>query len=473
MTTRTRRTDVPPAATVRRVSFEEAQRYDRPGPRYTSYPTANEFHGGFGPDDYAAALRSAADVDAPLSLYLHLPFCEERCLYCACNVVISPHAYVSEPYLDHLEAEMDLVVAQLGRARPVAQLHLGGGTPTYVSPAQMDDLMTRLEARFAFTPDAEKALEVDPRVTTREHLEVLVRHGFNRLSLGVQDFDPTVQEAIHRVQSVEQTEGLMRAARELGFGSLNVDLIYGLPHQTPDSFARTIERVVDLAPDRLAVYSFALVPWLKHHQKLLPQEALPSPETKLELLQAAREGLIAGGYLDIGMDHFALPEDELATAQRDGRLWRNFMGYTTVRAPDMIGLGVSSIGSVGRTFAQNEKKLTRYYQALDAGRLPVERGYALSEDDAVRQHVIRTWMCHFRIDAREVEERFGVDFAGYFANELATLRADFEPEGLVRVHEGGVEAEELGRLFPRNVAMVFDAYLRAPQEGGPRFSRTV
>jgi oxygen-independent coproporphyrinogen-3 oxidase len=466
-------TPAAPGATVRRVSFDEAQRYDRPGPRYTSYPTANEFHDGFGPDAYAAALRAASDVDAPLSLYLHLPFCEERCLYCACNVVISPHAYVSEPYLNHLETEMDLVVAQLGRSRPVAQLHLGGGTPTYFSPAQMDDLMTRLEARFSFTPDAEKALEVDPRVTTREHLEVLIRHGFNRLSLGVQDFDPAVQEAIHRVQSVEQTEALMRAARELGFGSLNVDLIYGLPHQTPDSFARTIERVVGLAPDRLAVYSFALVPWLKHHQKLLPQEALPSPETKLELLQAAREGLIAGGYLDIGMDHFALPDDELATAQRDGRLWRNFMGYTTVRAPDMIGLGVSSIGSVGRTFAQNEKKLTRYYQALDAGRLPVERGYALSEDDAVRQHVIRTWMCHFRIDAREVEARFGVEFAAYFANELATLRDEFEPEGLVRVHDGGVEAEELGRLFPRNVAMVFDAYLRAPQDGGPRFSRTV
>lgn len=457
----------------RRVSFEEAQRFDRPGPRYTSYPTANEFGDAFGADDYAAALRAAADVDAPLSLYLHLPFCEERCLYCACNVVITPHASVSEPYLDRLETEMDLVVAQLGRARPVAQLHLGGGTPTYFRPDQLHDLMKRLEARFTFTPDAEKALEVDPRVTTREHLAVLAEHGFNRLSLGVQDFDPAVQQAIHRVQSVQQTQSLMDAARELNFGSLNVDLIYGLPHQTPASFTRTIQRVAELAPDRLAVYSFALVPWLKHHQKLLPQDALPSPETKLELLLAAREGLTGAGYLDIGMDHFALPDDELAVAQRDGRLWRNFMGYTTVRAPDMIGLGVSSIGSVGPTFAQNEKKLSRYYAALDEGRLPVERGYALSDDDAVRQHVIRHWMCQFRIDANDVEARFGIDFAAYFADELRTLREEFEPEGLVRVHEGGVDAEELGRLFPRNVAMVFDTFLRAKHEGGPRFSRTV
>ena len=457
----------------RRVSFEEAQRYDRPGPRYTSYPTANEFHDAFDADAYRSALRAAGEVDAPLSLYLHLPFCEERCLYCACNVVITPHAQVTVPYLDRLETEMDLVTEALGRARPVAQLHLGGGTPTYFSPEQMHDLMTRLEARFAFTPDAEKALEVDPRVTTRDHLEVLVEHGFNRLSLGVQDFDPTVQESIRRVQSVEQTAALMQDARELGFGSLNVDLIYGLPHQNPASFARTIEQVAALAPDRLAVYSFALVPWLKHHQKLLPHDALPDAETKLELLMTAREGLAAAGYLDIGMDHFALPDDELAVAQRDGRLWRNFMGYTTVRAPDMIGLGISAIGSVGPTFAQNEKKLSRYYAALDAGRLPIERGYALNADDAVRQHVIRDWMCQFRIDAADVETRFGIDFEQYFADELATLRERFEPEGLVRVHADGVDAEELGRLFPRNVAMVFDAYLKAKHEDGPRFSRTV
>lgn len=469
MPTERRRTPAAP----RRVSFEETQRYDRPGPRYTSYPTANEFHEAFDADAYLDALRSARDVDAPLSLYLHLPFCEERCLYCACNVVITPHASVTGPYLDRLETEMDLVVGGIGRSRPVAQLHLGGGTPTYFTPEQMDDLMARLEKRFQFTDDAEKALEVDPRVTTREHLEVLAAHGFNRLSLGVQDFDPTVQESIRRIQSIEQTEALMNDARDLGFGSLNVDLIYGLPHQNPASFARTIDQVVGLEPDRLAVYSFALVPWLKHHQKLLPQEALPTAETKLELLQAARDGLARGGYVDIGMDHFALPDDELAVAQRDGRLWRNFMGYTTVRAPDMIGLGVSAIGSVGRSFAQNEKKLSRYYAALDAGRLPIERGYALDEDDAIRQHVIRDWMCQFRIDADDVEARFGIEFGRYFASELATLREEFEPEGLVRVHERGVDAEELGRLFPRNVAMVFDTYLRKPDDGGPRFSRTV
>ncbi len=456
-----------------RPSFEQAQRYDRPGPRYTSYPTAVEFHEGFGPEAYAGALRQAADVDAPLSLYLHLPFCQERCLYCACNVVITPHAYVAAPYLDHLEREMDLVTERLGSARPVAQLHLGGGTPTYFTPEQLRDLMARLGRRFAFAPGAEKALEVDPRVTRREHLEALAEEGFNRLSLGVQDFDPTVQETVHRVQSIEQTRELMDSARELGFGSLNIDLIYGLPHQSPASFARTVREVVALRPDRLAVYSFALVPWLKHHQKQLPQEALPSAEVKLELLLTARDLLGEAGYLDIGMDHFALPDDELSVAQRDGRLWRNFMGYTTVRAPDLLGLGISAIGSVGGTFAQNEKKLSRYYAALEAGRLPIERGYALSDDDLVRQHVIRDWMCQFRIDKRDVERRFGVDFDRYFAAELDTLRREFVPEGLVRLGDDAVRAQPLGRLFPRNVAMVFDAHLRARSDGGPVFSRTV
>jgi len=456
-----------------RVTFEQTQRYDRPGPRYTSYPTAVEFDASFGADAYVEALRSARDTDAPLSLYMHLPFCEERCLYCACNVVITPHAYVAEPYLDYLEREMDLVVDQLGSARPVAQLHLGGGTPTYFSPRQLDDLMARLERRFTFSPDAEKALEVDPRVTTRDHLATLATHGFNRLSLGVQDFDPTVQASVNRIQSVEQTRDLMDAARELDFGSLNIDLIYGLPYQTPASFARTVAQVAELGPDRLAVYSFALVPWLKHHQKQLPHEALPSPETKLELLLTAREGLMGAGYVDIGMDHFALPDDELARAQRDGRLWRNFMGYTTVRAPDMVGLGVSAIGSVGGTFAQNEKKLSRYYRALDEGRLPIERGYALTHDDLVRQHLIREWMSQFRVDKRDVERRFGIDFDRYFAGELATLSREFVPEDLVRLESDAVVAQPLGRLFPRNVAMVFDVHLRARTSDQPMFSRTV
>ena len=461
------------AAAPERVTIEQTRRYDRPGPRYTSYPTAVEFHEGFGSDAYAAALRDASASDAPLSLYLHLPFCEARCLYCACNVVITPHTTVAEPYLDYLEREADLVAAELGTHRPVAQLHLGGGTPTYFAPEQLRDLMTRLRRRFTFADGAEMALEVDPRVTTRAHLETLAAEGFNRLSLGVQDFDPQVQETVRRVQSVEQTRELMDDARELGFGSLNIDLIYGLPHQSPPSFERTLRQVVELGPDRLAVYSFALVPWLKQHQKLLPEEAMPDAETKLELLQTAREVLTETGYLDIGMDHFALPDDELSRAQRDGRLWRNFMGYTTVRAPDLLGLGISAIGSVGGTFAQNEKKLSRYYAALDAGRLPVERGYELSDDDLVRQHVIRTWMCQFEVDKRDVERRFDVRFDDYFATELATLQQQFVPEGLVRLSDGAIEAEPLGRLFPRNVAMVFDAHLRAKRGDGPVFSRTV
>jgi oxygen-independent coproporphyrinogen-3 oxidase len=469
------RSDPPvgPDSASLRVTLEQTRRYDRPGPRYTSYPTAVEFHDGFGPDAYADALRAASSRDGPLSLYLHLPFCEARCLYCACNVVITPHTTVAEPYLDYLEREADLVAAQLGTHRPVAQLHLGGGTPTYFAPEQLRDLMGRLRRRFAFADGAEMALEVDPRVTTRDHLEALAEEGFNRLSLGVQDFDPTVQETVRRVQSVEQTRALMEDARELGFGSLNIDLIYGLPHQAPASFARTLREVIELRPDRLAVYSFALVPWLKQHQKLLPEEAMPDAETKLELLRTARELLTGAGYRDIGMDHFALPNDELSRAQRDGRLWRNFMGYTTVRAPDLVGLGISAIGSVGDTFAQNEKKLSRYYAALDAGRLPVERGYALSDDDVVRQHVIRSWMCQFEVDKADVERRFGVRFDDYFASELATLQREFVPEGLVRLAPEAIRAEPLGRLFPRNVAMVFDAHLRAKRGDGPVFSRTV
>jgi oxygen-independent coproporphyrinogen III oxidase len=448
-------------------------RHDRPGPRYTSYPTALEFDEAFGAADYEAHLARAAQGEGPLSLYTHLPFCEARCLYCACTVVITREERIAAPYLQRVMREVDMLHDRLGGARPVSQFHLGGGTPTYYAPERLDELIAHYRRRFRFTSDAEMAVEVDPRVTSERHLEVLAGAGVNRLSFGVQDFDERVQEAVHRVQSVEQTARLMERARLLGIEALNVDLIYGLPHQDAESFARTVDTVVGLGPTRLAVYSFAYVPWVKPHQKRLDQDAMPTGVAKYEVLLAARERLLAAGYVDIGMDHFARPDDELCIAQRERRLSRTFMGYTTDVAPDQIGIGLSAIGYVAGAYVQHVKKLTQYERALDQGRFPVERGLALAPDDLLRQAVIRDWMCHFEIDKRGIERRFGIDFDTVFADELRRLDG-FEHDGFVTVDADRIEAQPLGRTFARNVAMVFDAYLdrSAPRET-PRFSRTV
>ena len=452
---------------------ERLRRLDRPGPRYTSYPTAVEFTPEFGEDDYRAALqRASEEPEQPLALYTHLPFCAERCRYCACNVVITPHLAIADAYLDRLYREIEAVAPLLGERRDVAQFHLGGGTPTYYDPDTLAALMTHYRAHFRFLPGAEIALEADPRVTTVEHVERLGAIGFNRLSLGVQDFDPEVQRTIGRVQSVEQTAALMDVARRLGFGSTNLDLIYGLPYQTPSSLARTLAQVLELRPDRLAVYSFAFLPKSQVHQRALPEEAIPRGEAKLALLELVRDTLLGAGYVDVGMDHFALPEDDLVRAQQQGRLWRNFMGYTTSRAPDMIGFGVSAIGEVGGAYVQNEKKLNRYQEMVDAGRLPVARGVRLDADDRLRQQLIREWMCHFQVDKRELEQRFGIEFDRYFAREMEAL-VPLEQEGLVRFGPDRIEAGELGRLLPRNVAMVFDRYLQAKAGAPSPFSRTV
>ncbi|MBS3966178.1 MAG: oxygen-independent coproporphyrinogen III oxidase [Truepera sp.] len=445
-------------------------RYDRPGPRYTSYPTALEFHSGVNEAAYLTALRQIADDEA-LSLYTHLPFCRARCLYCACNVVISPRPEIAEPYLTRLTREIRLVIQQLGEGKRVQQLHFGGGTPTYFTPQQLKQLMAVYRELFAFTDDAEIAVEVDPRVTSAAHLEVLAEEGFNRLSVGVQDFDPQVQAAIARQQPFAATQALLAEARRVGFNSINCDLIYGLPYQTPPSFARTIAQVIALKPERLAIYSFAYVPWLQPHQLRLPPEALPQGQAKLELLATARERLLAAGYQDIGMDHFALPGDELALAQRQGRLARNFMGYTTAKATALLGFGLSAIGALVGGFFQNHKKLSRYNRSLDEGRLPIERGYLLSQDDIIRGHAIREWMCNFKVDKGELTRRYGVRFDDYFAEEQDAL-AQLDGEGFVTNTPEALTATPLGRLFPRNVAMVFDKYLRA-KRSKPSFSRTV
>jgi oxygen-independent coproporphyrinogen III oxidase len=459
------------------ITPELLERYDTPGPRYTSYPTAVEFSESFGPQDHAARLRDAATRPGdPLSLYVHLPFCEARCSFCGCHVVVARRRSVADGYLDRVIAEADLVAEQLGERRLLTQYHWGGGTPTSYTPADLTRLHMALLERFEVAGDAEVAIEVDPRVTTPEHLEVLRGLGFNRVSLGVQDLDPTVQQLIGRNQTWSETAELHGAASELGFASINHDLIYGLPGQTPASFSATLERVLELRPDRVAVYSFAYVPWARPHQKRIDPQSLPDRATKLALLALMADGLASAGYVAIGMDHFAVPEDELAGALDAGTLTRNFMGYTTKRGAATVALGTSGISDVAGAYAQNHKRLNSYFTAVDSGELPVERGLRLGDDDLVRREVITELMCNGAVAFAAVEARFGIVFEEYFADELGRLTGTggAVDEGMVRVGDGAIVATDIGRVFIRNVAMVFDAYLRTETaDGPPVFSRTV
>ncbi len=453
------------------------ERYDRPGPRYTSYPTAVEFHDGVGDLQYRQRLaRVNADAGQPLSAYVHLPFCEERCAFCGCNVVITRHRDVAARYLDALDQEIELLTAALPNRRRIAQMHWGGGTPTYYDADQLERVFARLHRDFTFTPDAELGIEIDPRVTSAAQLRRLRGLGFNRLSMGVQDFSPQVQLAINREQSYELTAALMAEARAAGFASINIDLIYGLPFQTVDSFAQTLEQTLTLKPDRVAAYSFAFVPWMGAHMNSLATEALPSARLKLELLALTIEAFVRAGYRQIGMDHFALPSDDLGRAVEQGSLHRNFMGYTVQKTADMVAVGVSGIGEVHGAFVQNTKKLNEYYAAVGSGRFAVARGYELSPDDLLRRHVIAALMCNFRLDIAQVEADFAIDFGSYFADELSELTAtqSAATDGLVAVSSESIEVTPVGRLFVRNVCMVFDRYLRARTAGvKPVFSRTV
>jgi len=459
----------------RAVTAELLARYDRPGPRYTSYPTAVEFADGFTAADYEQRLAAANALgDAPLSMYVHLPFCEERCLFCGCHVIVTKHKEMAAPYLELLKEETRLLAARLPDRRRVAQLHLGGGTPTYYTPEQLTDFLRPLLREFHPMQGAELALEADPRVTTKAHIDALADLGFNRISLGVQDLTPEVQEAVNRVQSLEQTAALIEHARRRGFHGINVDLIYGLPLQTPESFERTIESVIALGVDRTAVYSFAFVPWVRGNQKKLEEDQLPSADTKMALFALARERFLDAGYEPIGMDHFARPDDELARAKHEGRLRRNFQGYTVIPGEDVVGLGISAIGDVRGAYVQNEKKLSTYEEAVRAGVLPVARGIARSADDEVRRTVIHELMCNFRVDRGAIERAYGIDFGEYFAPDLALL-GEHERAGMVRVTERAVEATPVGELFIRNLAMCFDRYQREKHAEAERpvFSRTV
>ena len=453
------------------VTLELLRRYNVPGPRYTSYPTAPIWKEDFRAADYARLLEeSAGPSPTPLSLYVHLPFCERLCYFCACTVVITGDHVVEDAYLATLEKEIAWVSERAGRDRPVVQLHWGGGTPTYFAPERLERLTRSLRGAFRFAADAEVGVEVDPRVTSREHLETLRRVGFNRLSLGVQDFDSQVQQSINRIQPYDDTSRLVQAARDLGFDSINMDLIYGLPHQTRESFSATVDAVLAIGPDRLAVYSYANVPWLKKHQKLL-EERLPDERTKFEIFRLALERFTSAGFEYIGMDHFARPDDELSRARRDRTLHRNFQGYTTKAGTDLIGFGMSAIGSVGAAYLQNRRELPAYTQAVEQAGSAVFRGFRLSPDDRLRRTVIGNLLCHGVVIKREIEQGFPIDFDDYFSDALERLSPCVE-DGLVELTREEIRATPLGRIFLRNLAMPFDAHLDASVER-PVFSRTL
>lgn len=454
------------------VTPDLLSRFDIPGPRYTSFPTADRFVEAFGADDYILALQQRAAARAlPLSLYVHVPFCESLCYYCACNKIVTRHHEKAAQYLDYLERELALHVDHCGQGQAVGQLHLGGGTPTFFSDDELRRLMDLLQRNFRLEAGGEYSIEVDPRTVTAERLAVLKELGFSRLSFGVQDFDPQVQQAVHRVQPAQQVFELVEKARELGFSSINVDLIYGLPRQTPESFERTLAQVDALRPDRIALYAYAHLPERFKPQRRIETAELPQGQDKLAMLARSIDAFMGAGYVYVGMDHFALPEDALAIAKRQGRLHRNFQGYSTQPDCDLIALGVSAIGKVGATYSQNAKTLEEYYDAIDGGRLPVVRGLALSRDDLLRRAVIMAIMCQGAVLYEPMEQAWLIDFRAYFAPEMRALQ-ELQANGLVELSEEGFQVTALGWFFVRAVAMLFDRYLQADKNRA-RFSRII
>jgi oxygen-independent coproporphyrinogen-3 oxidase len=452
------------------------RRYDRPGPRYTSYPTAPQFKPGFGPAEFAKAARLSNDDPIPrrLSLYAHVPFCFSPCFYCGCNRIITRDLARAETYLSRLVREVAMLGPLFDRDREVLQIHLGGGTPNFFSPTQIGELLESLNTHFRFSqsPARDFSIELDPRFINKGDIEALAFMGFNRASLGAQDFDPAVQAAVNRIQSVEETQAVIDDCRKHGFRSVNVDLIYGLPRQTREGFGRTLDTVVATRPDRLAIYSYAHMPQLFRPQKQIDEALLPSAEDKLGLLQLAIEKLSAAGYRYIGMDHFALPGDDLSVAQEKGGLHRNFMGYTTHADCDLVGMGVSAISHVGDTYSQNPRDLPSWEIAIDSGRLPTWRGMQLDADDVLRADLIQQLMCQGEVDIPELEERHAIDFGLYFQDDLARLEP-LEADGLVEVSATRITATSRGRLLLRIIAACFDRYLHQAQAEPARFSKAI
>ena len=457
------------------ITPELLARFDVPGPRYTSYPTADRFVEAFGEADYVQALQQrqsgTLSKQPPLSLYVHIPFCESLCYYCACNKIITKHKERAADYLRYLRKEVELHTQHLGRGQAVSQLHLGGGTPTFMSDEELRQLMALLREHFKFVPGGEYSVEVDPRTVDEQRLAVLAELGFNRLSFGVQDFDLEVQKAVHRIQPAEQVFALVEASRRLGFESVNVDLIYGLPLQTPESFDRTLVQVNRLRPDRIALYAYAHLPERFKPQRRIHAEDLPAGAAKVAMLSRSLDALTDAGYVYIGMDHFALPDDALAVAKRQGRLHRNFQGYSTQADCDLIALGVSSIGRIGSTYSQNAKTMEAYCDLLDQGHLPVVRGLALTRDDLIRRSVIMALMCQGHVQYESINLAWLVDFKTLFAQELIQLD-EMQAQGLVQLSESGIQVTAMGWFFVRGVAMVFDRYVQADRNRS-RFSKII
>jgi oxygen-independent coproporphyrinogen-3 oxidase len=460
-------------AHIPKVSTDLLQKYDVAGPRYTSYPTADRFVEAFTEKHYKQALpiREIGRASLPLSVYIHIPFCESLCFFCACNKIVTKHHQRSTTYLQYLSKEMDLHIAHLGKKPSVSQLHLGGGSPTFFTDLELTQLMSELRRKFLMSPVGEYSIEIDPRTVDKTRLDNLRALGFNRLSFGVQDFNADVQKAVHRIQPFEQVMALVKEARHQQFESLNVDLIYGLPQQTADTFSHTIDQVITIKPDRIALYAYAHLPERFKPQRRIHTEALPTAAIKLTMLSTAIAKLIAAGYVYIGMDHFALPQDALAIAKRQGRLHRNFQGYSTKPDCDLIALGVSSIGRVGATYSQNAKTMEEYCDALDQGRIPIVRGLALSSDDLIRRSVIMSIMCQGQVQYEAIELAYMIDFKQYFSVELARLNA-LQNAGMVTFDNDGLNVTEVGWYFIRAIAMAFDKYLQVDQTRA-RFSKII
>jgi len=458
---------------------ELIKRYDKSGPRYTSYPTAVQFDESFTEQTYQNWIESSNQLSRqqpapkPLSLYFHIPFCDTVCFYCGCNKVVTKDRSRATPYLDRLVKEIELQAALFDSNRPVTQLHWGGGTPTFLNNDEMRRLMQATRQHFQLEGDdqGEYSIEIDPREADAEKVAVLRELGFNRMSLGVQDFDERVQKAVNRIQSEQQTLEVLNAARVEGFRSVSVDLIYGLPFQSVDSFRTTLDRIIAVDPDRISVFNYAHLPELFKPQRRINEADLPVPEEKLKILQLTIEHLQQAGYIYIGMDHFAKPDDELTVAQQDDTLYRNFQGYSTHADCDLLGLGVTSIAMVGNSYSQNVKTLEEYYERIDDGHLPVFRGVDLSDDDVLRREVITRLICHFHLNMPRIEQEFGVTFSEYFSAEMDDLKA-LEADGLITVDGEEIRVQPAGRLLIRNICMVFDRYLREKQ-GSQRFSKVI
>ncbi len=448
-------------------------KYDKPGPRYTSYPTAPYFHEGFDAEAYGRVIdeTNAAADPPPLSLYFHLPFCQSVCYFCGCNVTFTKDRTLGDIYVDHVLKEMDAVTARMRPGRKVVQVHWGGGTPTFIPAPTLRRLWDGIAERFELDEKAEIGVEIDPRAVTDEHLDMFAECGFNRISMGIQDFDPEVQKAVHRIQPEDMTRKVFDRCRELGFESINVDLIYGLPYQTTERYRDTVQKIAAISPDRIAVFNFAYLPEMIRHQRAIPKEAMPGPREKLSILEMVVESFVDSGYMFVGMDHFARPEDELCVALKDRTLYRNFQGYTTKAGCDLYGFGVTSIGQVGPCYVQNVKEVGPYQQKVNAGGLAAFRGVLLTPDDELRRDVITRLMCHFVVYKSEIEARYGISFDETFGDALKDLEP-MEADGLVSLHDDRIEVHPLGRLLVRNIAMPFDAYLRRAGEQ-KRFSRTV